>query len=134
MSDTINPVIWFEIPAKDLNRAKTFYEKVFGYDMVISEMGPLKMAWFPSSEDAAGATGALVEAKSYVPSHEGTMVYFSVSDIDAVLRNVEKNGGKIINPKMSIGEYGLQVILKTVRATGSLCIQNPDPGESIFLR
>ncbi len=64
MSDTINPVIWFEIPAKDLNRAKTFYEKVFGYDMVISEMGPLKMAWFPSSEDAAGATGALVEAKS----------------------------------------------------------------------
>jgi predicted enzyme related to lactoylglutathione lyase len=106
MSDKRNPVSWFEIPARDLTRAKDFYEKVFGFEMAVSEIGPLKMAWFPGAEGAEGSGGSLVEAQSYVPSHEGTMVYFYVADIDAVLRNVEKNGGKIIRPKMSIGEYG----------------------------
>ena len=37
---------------------------------------------------------------------KGTVVYFSVWDIDAVLKRVEEKGGKVLNPKMSIGEYG----------------------------
>jgi len=106
MENQLNPVTWFEIPAIDLDRAKSFYEKIFDIEMTISEMGPLKMAWFPGVEGAAGSTGTLIEAKSYTPSHEGTMVYFSVKDIDSVLQKVEKYGGKILHPKNSIGEYG----------------------------
>lgn len=106
MQDKKNPVSWFEIPARHLMRAKDFYEKVFGYEMAVSEIGPLKMAWFPGAEGAEGSGGSLVEARSYIPSHEGTMVYFSVGDIDSVLRKVEQNGGKIIRSKMSIGDYG----------------------------
>jgi predicted enzyme related to lactoylglutathione lyase len=34
------------------------------------------------------------------------MVYFSVPDIETVLDRVSANGGKIIQEKMSIGEYG----------------------------
>jgi predicted enzyme related to lactoylglutathione lyase len=34
------------------------------------------------------------------------MVYFSVADIDATLKRVHQSGGRILNPKMSIGEYG----------------------------
>ena len=98
--------MWFEIPVSDLDRAKKFYEHIFEIELTISEIGPLKMAWFPGSEGVPGATGTLVQAKSYVPSHEGTMVYFSVNDIDAVLEKVTAGGGRILNPKMSIGEYG----------------------------
>jgi len=106
MSKKINPVSWFELPVNDLDRAKAFYEKIFEIEMTISEIGPLKMAWFPSLEGAPGAAGTLIKANSYVPSKEGTMIYFSVDDIDLVLKKVESEGGKILNPKMSIGEYG----------------------------
>ena len=64
------------------------------------------MAWFPMKESATGSTGTLVKAESYNPSYAGTLVYFSVEDIDGTLKKVSENGGKILNPKMSIGEYG----------------------------
>lgn len=101
-----NPVNWFEIPVTDLKRAKKFYDAVLGYDLQLQEMGPLKMAWFPMERDVPYATGSLVQADSYVPSHNGSVVYFSVSSIDETLPRVEKNGGKILNPKTSIGEFG----------------------------
>lgn len=99
-------VNWFEIPATDLERTKAFYETVFGVELSIQELGPLRMAWFPMVEGAAGASGTLVQAESYEPSHAGSMVYFSVDDIDATLERAVANGGKVLHPKMSIGEYG----------------------------
>jgi predicted enzyme related to lactoylglutathione lyase len=101
-----NPVNWFEIPAKDLQRAKTFYEKVLGCELAVQEMGPLKMALFPMEQNAEGATGSLVQSEGYVPSHQGSVVYFSVPSIDEALPRVPKSGGKVLNPKTSIGDYG----------------------------
>jgi len=101
-----NPVNWFEIPVNDMERGKKFYENVFAFQLTPFVMGPLTMAFFPSAQTAFGASGALVKAESYVPSHSGTMVYFWTEDIEGTLTRVEKNGGKIIRPKMNIGEYG----------------------------
>jgi predicted enzyme related to lactoylglutathione lyase len=64
------------------------------------------MAWFPMTQNATGATGTLVKAESYTPSYAGTLVYFSVDNIEEALTRVNKKGGKTLNPKMSIGEYG----------------------------
>ena len=102
----MNLVNWFEIPATDLERAKAFYEAVFGVELSVQEMGPLRMAWFPMIEGGAGASGTLVQADAYSPSHAGSMVYFSVDDIEATLERAAAHGGKVLHPKMSIGEYG----------------------------
>jgi len=102
----MNPVNWFEIPASDLDRATAFYERVFAAKLQRQEFGGLKMAWFPMRQDAPGATGSLVQQESYIPSYEGTMVYFSVDDIEAALARIETSGGKILNRKTGIGEYG----------------------------
>ena len=101
-----NPVNWFEIPAADLSRAKTFYESALETELAVNEMGPLKMAWFPMDPEAMGATGSLVENENYTPSYQGSLVYFSVEDIEATLGRIESAGGKTLNPKTSIGEYG----------------------------
>jgi predicted enzyme related to lactoylglutathione lyase len=69
-------------------------------------MGPLKMAWFPIFQGASGATGALVKAEGYAPSHAGTLVYLTVDDIDGALARVHAGGGKTLMPKMGIGAYG----------------------------
>ncbi len=106
MSAKNNPVNWFEIPVKDLERAKSFYEYVLDCQLSINEMGPLKMAWFPMRQDAAGATGSLVQNENYTPSYSGSMVYFSVEDIESALARIEEKGGKILNPKSGIGEHG----------------------------
>ena len=102
----MNPVNWFEIPAKDINESKAFYEKVFGIEMEISEMGSLTMAWFPFDQEKPGCTGTLVQSEAYNPSYDGSMVYFSVEDVAPALEKVKENGGKVVNEKMSIGEYG----------------------------
>lgn len=97
---------WFEIPSKDIAKSTTFYEKSFDVKMKPQEMGPMKMAMFPWQEKEEGASGALISGSSYTPSQQGSLVYLSVSDIDATLKKVTTNGGKILNPKSSIGEHG----------------------------
>ncbi len=106
MEKESNPVTWFEIPTSDLNRAKLFYEHVLGVELGLHDLGPLKMAWFPMRPTASGATGALVQADAYQPSHQGTLVYFSVLDIEAALERVVAKGGRVLRGKMSIGEHG----------------------------
>jgi hypothetical protein len=101
-----NPVMWFEIPVKDTGRAKTFYEKVFGLELTPQEMGPYMMSFFPWTEGAPGAAGTLIKGETYEPSHAGTVVYFTVDDIEETLRKINANGGKTLLEKKSIGEYG----------------------------
>jgi predicted enzyme related to lactoylglutathione lyase len=106
MEGAMNPVNWFEIPVTDINRAKTFYEKLLDITLDMQDFMNMKLAFFPMTMDAYGATGALVTADGYAPSGTGVVIYFSVEDIEGVLGKAAKNGGKILLPKMDIGEYG----------------------------
>jgi predicted enzyme related to lactoylglutathione lyase len=106
MPRQMNPVNWFEIPVTDLERAIKFYESVLGIKLSRNEMGPLKMAWFPRTDDAMGAAGSLVKADGYMPSHAGTLVYITVADINGTLAKISAMGGKTLLPRMAIGEYG----------------------------
>lgn len=106
METKMNPLNWFEIPVTDLEEAKQFYEHVLGVALSVNEMGPMRMAWFPMAEGVPGATGTLMQAEGYTPSREGTLVYFSVGDIEGTLTKVNAKGNKTLNPKTSIGEHG----------------------------
>ena len=106
MTDQTNPVNWFEIPVDDLERAKQFYETVFGFQLSLNTMGPRKMAWFPMTQGGPGATGTLMQCENYTPSHVGTLVYFSVPDIEGTLAKVNAHGGQTLIPRTGIGEYG----------------------------
>ncbi len=104
----MNPVTWFEIPVTDMDRAKKFYETILLTNINVVDFGNLLMGWFKADDDqqAPGATGSLVKAETYAPSYNGAMVYFGVQEINEVIARVETAGGKVLNPKMSIGEYG----------------------------
>jgi predicted enzyme related to lactoylglutathione lyase len=102
----VNPVNWFMIPVRDLEKAKKFYEAVIDNELSRSEMGQMKMAWFPMSHGAPGAAGALVKGDGYVPSHGGTLVYLHVKDIDDTIARVRMHGGRVLLPKNRMGEYG----------------------------
>ncbi len=101
-----NVVSWFEIPANNLARAKTFYVKVFGKELTEMNMASMEMAMFPWKDGAPFAGGALVKSEQYVPNASGTLIYFYCEDVAAELSRVENNGGKIILPKTSLGNNG----------------------------
>lgn len=101
-----NPIQWFEIPATDLERAKTFYSKVFKLEFQFIEMPDGNMYMFGNPEEA-GSAGSLIQSSDIKPSTDGTTIYFSTEDISRDLKLVEKEGGKVILPKTDIGEFGI---------------------------
>ncbi len=105
MNPKNNAVGWFEVPVADMDRAVRFYEKVFGYTLTRSKMGPLDMAWFPWIEKGLGAAGSLVyHEEFYKPSADGVLIYFSspAGDLNIELGRVESAGGKVLIPRTLI--------------------------------
>ncbi len=95
MSMQRNPVGWFEIPIKEMARAKSFYEHVFTLDLEEHQTGSLLMAWFPMEEGVTGAAGSLVKGARYEPSNKGVLVYFTAPDIDNTLARLKEKGGTV---------------------------------------
>ncbi|SMO37000.1 VOC family protein [Fodinibius sediminis] len=107
-------ITWFEIPARDLSRARKFYESILDIEMVDMDTGSdLKMSMFPVEE--GGISGALCEQEeAYTPSTDGCLLYMNANpDLQTVLDKVEPNGGSVIQTKTQItDDYGYMAIIK----------------------
>lgn len=98
-----NVVGWFEVPVLDMDRAKKFYDTVFGIEIQVQDFGGTLMGWFPWAEGKTGASGSLIQNESYKPSHtDGVLVYFASQDVQNELDRIEDAGGKIVKPKTQI--------------------------------
>ena len=95
-----NAINWFEIPVKNFNRAKTFYETILGATMQQFEAMGMKSAFFPADVENGSIGGCIIEGPGYEPSHNGSLIYLNGGDdLDVVLSKVEQAGGKIILQK-----------------------------------
>ncbi len=101
-----NVVNWFEIPVKDMARAKKFYTQLLGKELQDLNMPNSVMAAFPMVQGGEYSTGALMKSEGFEPSQTGTVIYFYCDDVNVPLGKAESLGGKIIFPKTSIGENG----------------------------
>jgi hypothetical protein len=101
-----NPVGWFDIYVSNLERAKKFYGMVFNTQLSDFPIEWGKQAGFPFDNEGPNISGALVEKEGMVANGSNTIVYFVSEDCVTEEARVEKAGGKIINSKMSIGEFG----------------------------
>ena len=103
-----NPVGWFEIYVKDMDRARKFYEGVF--EMTLEELQApfpeIEMLCFPMLEDAGGAAGALVKKEGLSSDGMGVLIYFSSQDCAVEAARVTEHGGRLHQDKMAIGIYG----------------------------
>lgn len=101
-----NPVGWFDINVSNLERSKKFYESVFQIKLIDLPIEWGKQSMFPANREGLNISGALVENKDRTENSNNTVVYFVSKDCTTEENRVEKAGGKIIRPKMSIGEFG----------------------------
>ncbi len=98
-----NAISWFEIPAADLSRAKTFYETIFGVELQSMEFpNGLKMEVFPHEQNGVG--GALAHhPEFYETGTKGPLVYLNGgADLSHVLDKVDASGGQVVMPKTQI--------------------------------
>jgi len=105
MIENVNALNWFEIPATDINRAKSFYENIFDINMgeVVDMMG-MQMVFFPTNPESGKVSGGLAQSEMHRPSQDGAIVYLNANEagMDNILNKVVGNGGSIVMPKTQI--------------------------------
>jgi uncharacterized protein len=97
----------FAINADDLNRARRFYEKVFGW--TFEAWGPPGFLQVTTgTESEPGIRGALQQRRSLIAGQNtiGFECSFGVHDVDAVAAAVVANGGTILIPRTLIPTVG----------------------------
>jgi len=111
-----NPGAWFEIYVDDMYRAKAFYETVLETtltDMPMPEAdGPaMQMMSFPMTFDkTSSAPGALVKMEGMSAGGNSSVIYFGSEDCAIEEARIEAAGGKVIQPKLDIGEFGFALM------------------------
>jgi uncharacterized protein len=105
----MDKVVHFEIPADNLDRAKKFYQTLFGWQVIdIPEMNYTIVHTVPVDEDnmpkeSGGINGGLMKRSK---PGEQPVIVINVSSVDEYLKKVEKAGGKTVMPKTRIGQMG----------------------------
>lgn len=97
----------FAIECNDVERAKSFYEQVFGW--VIRPWGPPGFYQiFTGTAADPGVLGALQERQAPLTGSGSTGVQptFGVEDLAPVVRAVEAQGGRIVMPEFRIEGVG----------------------------
>ena len=101
-----NPVGWFELYVQDMERAKKFYQSVFGCALTKIELPGIEMWGFPMEQNKTGAGGTLVKMDGVPSGGGGTLIYFICDDCAVEAKKAAASGGSIHKDKFSIGPYG----------------------------
>lgn len=102
-----NAINWFEIPVKNFEVAKKFYETIFGEALQVMEAMGMISGFFPAEMQTGGIGGCIIQGDGYEPSTVGSLVYLNGGDdLSVPLGKVEAAGGRIVLPKTAIGPNG----------------------------
>ena len=103
-------VVWFDLPATDVERAILFYSTVLNADISKVEGPEGPMGIFPHEKD--DVAGCLYKKEGGAPSGDGPLLYFNVQGrLEEATSLVEKNGGKIVQPAHSIAPNGSRSVV-----------------------
>jgi predicted enzyme related to lactoylglutathione lyase len=107
-----NRVVWFDLPASDLERAAEFYRAMLNIKVDVVSMGPEhSMAVF---EHGQGNGGALVLRPDEVARRDtGPLLYLNAEGrIRDAVKQASAHGGKVIEDVASLGPHGFRAIVR----------------------
>jgi len=97
----------FAINADDVPRARNFYQKVFGW--TFEPWGPPNFYLIETGEERVRAVGGLLQERRELVAGSkmiGFECTINVADLDATIRAIEGNGGRVITSKFHIPTVG----------------------------
>jgi predicted enzyme related to lactoylglutathione lyase len=114
----LDKVVFFEIPVDDGARARKFYSAVFDWKMnEISEMHYTQVGTVEADrmgirgvpKEPGAINGGMIERREPVKT---PIIYICVQNIDQAAATIERNGGKVIQPKVAVGNFGFASYFK----------------------
>ena len=112
-------ICYLEIPSRDIEESASFYSKVLGWQ--IRKRGDGSVAFDDGVMEVSGTWRTDRKPSSEV----GTLVHIMVADIEATMRLVEENGGKIIQ---QIGHDLPEITARFTDPTGNIFSLFEQPG------
>ena len=100
-----SPIVHIEIPVTDMEKAKEFYSKIFGWK-IYEKSG---FTLFETGTPIGGSFRMVKKVKT-----DGCLVYIAVDDIEDKLEEIEKAGGKTLKKMSEIPGEGWQATFKDV--------------------
>ena len=100
MTETRDRLVWVEIPATDLDRAKTFYEAVLKADLIENNDGPQTMHMIPS---ANGAMCGHLYAGKPATQGDGITAHLAVQgELPDAMDRVRAGGGEVVSETIAL--------------------------------
>jgi predicted enzyme related to lactoylglutathione lyase len=106
----MDPVNLFGIPVDEMERAKEFFGKTFGWEFMVTGMdGNHHFATtIPTDENGlptepGGINGGLLERGAY--EQQVTSIFIKVDSIDDTINKVHNNGGTLVLEKAPIADF-----------------------------
>ena len=97
-----SPVIYFELPADDVPRAKAFYEKTFGWAITrLPGMDYYAITTRPQGEP--GIDGGLMPRRM---PEQTALCFIHVEPVNAARKKIRDNGGMVLVGKTPIPGFG----------------------------
>lgn len=95
MTETIDRLVWVEIPATDLGRAKGFYDSVLETSLIENDDGPQKIYMIPSKGDTL--CGHIYQGKP-ATSGDGSTPHFSTGgELADAMERIKAAGGEVVS-------------------------------------
>jgi predicted enzyme related to lactoylglutathione lyase len=98
-----HPIVHFEIPADDIERARKFYQDVFGWDIQPAEGG---YNLITTGQEPGGGM------MQRMAPEQGITVYIGVESADDAAKRAQDHGATIIVPKQAVPGMGYFVQLQ----------------------
>jgi len=99
-------IVWFEIPADNIERARSFYSSLFGWK--IEKFPGMSDYWHidTGGSDDSPDGGMLTRKQPQQPITN----YINVASVNEAAAKVEKLGGKVCMPKTAVPQMGYFVV------------------------
>jgi predicted enzyme related to lactoylglutathione lyase len=123
-------VVHFELPADNVERAKNFYQKIFGWQITqYPGMEYHMVGTTPSNQqgmptEPGAINGGMTKRQDPVKT---PVITIDVNDIDSTLKSIEKLGGKAVQKKQPVADMGFTAYFKDTEGNVVGLWQNAQP-------
>jgi predicted enzyme related to lactoylglutathione lyase len=103
-------ICWNELATNDVQEAKDFYKKSFGWDYTDHDLGDTIYTMVKlNGKDIGGIWPIPKDKQQQITPH--WMAYILVEDIEQAVEKVRQNGAKILKPPTKASNFGIFAII-----------------------
>ncbi len=102
---------WYELATSNVQAAKDFYGKVFGWEFSDQECGDMTYTMIKrdSGKEFAGIWAIPKNQEKQIPPH--WIAYILVENLDESLEKARKHGASIVKPGSNAGDFGRMAVI-----------------------